>query len=320
MLYPLTFKSVYKERVWGGRNLENLLGRKLPEGKIGESWDLCNHKNGMSIVESGDLAGETLAELMAEYKETLMGQDYNASGYFPLLIKVLDANDQLSVQVHPDDEYAYKVEKEAGKTEAWYVLAAKADAKIIYGLKEEITKEAFRTAVKAGNVMACLREVPVKKGDLIYVPSGSVHALLEGVVVYEVQQNSNTTYRVYDYNRVDQEGQTRELHTEKALEVISFGGQAAVDFNQDSITCPYFKMQKMRLEKEIPDATQDRLLIYCIISGQGKISYRNGAVAVRRGETVLIPAELGEFKVSGGLEFLRISTRQLGHYVMSSQD
>jgi len=309
MVYPLTFKPVYKERVWGGRNLENLLGRKLPEGKIGESWDLCSHKNGMSIVENGDLAGKTLAKLMADYKETLMGQDYNPSGYFPLLIKVLDANDQLSVQVHPDDEYAYRVNKEAGKTEAWYVLAAKSGAKIIYGLREEVTKEDFRAAVKAGKVMACLREVPVKKGDMIYVPSGLVHALLDGVVVYEVQQNSDTTYRVYDYDRVDRNGQTRELHTEKALEVITFGRQAAVDFNKDSIACPYFKMQKMWLENEIPDTAQDHFLIYCIISGQGKISYGNGMVTVRRGETVLIPAGLGEFKVSGHLEFLRICTR-----------
>jgi len=309
MVYPLTFKPVYKERIWGGRILENLLGRKLPAGKIGESWELYSHKNGMSIVENGDLAGKTLAELVADYKETLMGQDYNPSGYFPLLIKVLDANDQLSVQVHPDDEYAYRVDKEAGKTEAWYVLAAKSDARIIYGLREEITKEDFRAAVKAGKVMACLREVPAKKGDMIYIPSGLVHALLGGVVVYEVQQNSDTTYRIYDYNRVDRNGQTRELHIEKALEVITFGQQPAVDFNKDSIACPYFKMQKMWLENEISDTTQDHFLIYCIIGGQGKISYRNGMVTVRRGETVLIPASLGEFKVSGHLEFLRICTR-----------
>lgn len=306
-MYPLTFKPVYKERVWGGRNLEHLLGRKLPEGKIGESWDLCNHKNGMSIVENGDLAGMTLAELMTEYKEVLMGQDYNFSGYFPLLIKVLDANDQLSIQVHPDDEYGYRVEKEAGKTEAWYVLAAKENAKIIYGLKEEITKEDLWAAVKTDNVMACLREVPVKKGDMIYVPSGLVHALFEGVVVYEVQQNSDTTYRVYDYNRVDQKGRTRELHTEKALEVITFGRQAAVNFHTDSITCPYFNLKKMRLKKAIADTTHDRFLIYCILEGQGEISYRNGRINVTQGKTVLIPAGLGEFKVSGDLEFLRIS-------------
>ena len=308
-MYPIKFKPVYKEHVWGGRNLESLLRRKLPEGKIGESWDLCSHKNGMSIVENGYLAGKTLAELMADYKETLMGKDYNPSGYFPLLIKVLDANDPLSVQVHPDDEYAYRVEKEAGKTEAWYVLAAKADAKLIYGLKEEITKEDFRAAVKAGKVMTCLREVLVKKGDMIYVPSGMVHALFKGVVVYEVQQNSDTTYRVYDYNRVDQFGQTRELHTKKAVEVITFGRQAAVDFNHDNIVCPYFNMRKMRLEREIQETTQDSFLIYCIISGQGEISYRSGSVSVRQGETVLIPAGLEEYTVSGNLELLRISMR-----------
>lgn len=309
-MYPLKFRPVYQERVWGGRNLEELLGRKLPGGKIGESWELCSHSHGMSTVTNGDLAGKTLQELIFEYREGLMGKDYDPSGYFPLLIKALDANDRLSVQVHPDDEYAFRSEKEAGKTEAWYVLAAKPGAKIIYGLKEHITKENLREAVKAGSVLTCLREVLVKKGDMIYVPSGMVHALLEGVAVYEVQQNSDTTYRVYDYNRVDQEGWARELHTDKALDVIRFGRQAVVDFTQDEISSPYFKMRRVRIVKELQEAPQNSFLIYCIIQGQGEIVHQFGREPVCQGETLLIPAGLGEFKVRGDLEILKISTHK----------
>lgn len=306
-MYPLKFLPVYKERIWGGHNLARLLGRKLPKAKIGESWDLCCHKNGMSVVANGHLTGKTLAELMAEYKEELMGKAYDPGGYFPLLIKIIDANDKLSVQVHPDDDYANRVEGEPGKTEAWFVIAAKPDAQIIYGLKDEVSRENFRQAFRTGDIMACLREVAVKQGDMVYIPSGLVHALLDGVLVYEVQQNSDTTYRVYDYGRVDKDGRPRDLHIDKALDVIKFDGQEDAPYNKDKIESPYFQMQKIRIDNERPDVSNDSFLIYCIISGVGEIAYHGGIESINKGETVLIPASLKEFTVSGNLELLRIA-------------
>ncbi|CAA7600113.1 Mannose-6-phosphate isomerase [Acididesulfobacillus acetoxydans] len=305
-MYPLKFLPVYKERVWGGHNLARLLGRKLPKDKIGESWDLCCHQNGMSIVANGHLRGKTLAELMAEYKEELMGKAYDPAGYFPLLIKIIDANNKLSVQVHPDDEYAHEVEGEPGKAEAWYVIEAKPDAKIVYGLKDEVSRENFRQAVRTGEIMACLREVPVKQGDIIYIPSGLIHALLAGVLVYEVQQNSDTTYRVYDYGRLDKDGKLRELHIENALDVINFSGQEDTHFDKDMIDSPYFQMERIRIDNERSDKLNDSFLIYCIIGGKGGIAYHGGIEAINKGETVLVPASLKEVTVRGNLELLRI--------------
>lgn len=307
-MYPLKFKPLYKERIWGGSRLQAVLGRKLPGSRIGESWELSCHKNGMSVVANGKLTEKTLAELLAEYPGELMGKSYASTTGFPLLIKAIDANDNLSVQVHPDDGYAYRVEQEAGKTEAWYVLEAKPDAHIIYGLKEGITSKDFGRAVDSDQIMDCLRVVPVKKGDMVYVPAGLVHALLEGVTVYEVQQSSDITYRIYDYGRVDENGKARELHTAKALDVIQFAHQPGCNFNKQAIVCPYFTMEKLQVDQELHDNTKGCFLIYLLIAGDGEIIYQGGNDSLTRGDTVLIPADLGEFRVRGNVEFLRVST------------
>lgn len=309
-MYPLKFKPVFQERIWGGSKLAKLLGRKLPGNRIGESWELSSHQHGMSVVTNGALVGKTLTELLTEFPEDLMGRSYQPHSGFPLLIKAIDANDNLSVQVHPDDDYAYRVEKEAGKTEAWYVLDAKPDAKIIYGLKEGITRKEFALAIQSGRIIECLKVVPVKQGDMIYVPAGLVHALLDGVVVYEVQQNSDITYRVYDYDRVGDDGKSRELHTEKALDVIQFAFQESSNFNRQAIVCPYFTMKKVQVEKEHYDRTGDSFLIYLIIAGSGEIIFQEGCEKLTRGDTVLIPASLSEFKVRGNGQLLRVTATE----------
>ncbi len=307
-MYPIKFNKVYKERIWGGNRLGELLGGTLPGTRIGESWELCCHPNGMSVVANGSLAGKTLAELLIEYPYELMGGNFRPNDRFPLLIKAIDANDNLSVQVHPDDDYAYRGEKEAGKTEAWYVLDAKNEAKIIYGLKEGVSKEDFLEAIQSNRLMESLRVVPVKKGDMIYVPAGLVHALLEGIVVYEVQQNSDTTYRVYDYGRVDKDGQARELHLDKALDVIQFGDQENIDFSNQEIVCPYFKMKYVRIQKHWSDHTNNDLVVYLLVAGSGELIFQDGKKFLTRGETVLLPASLGEMEVKGNLEILRITS------------
>lgn len=306
-IYPLKFKPIYKERVWGGTNLTRLLGRKLPGERIGESWDLACHKNNISRVANGVLAGRTLAELLGNHPLELLGGSFQTDTNFPLLIKIIDANDKLSVQVHPDDDFANKIDKEAGKSEAWYVLDAKNDARIIYGLKSEISKEEFQSAIRAGRIMDCLQEAPVKKGDMIYIPTGQVHALLDGIVVYEVQQNSDTTYRVFDYDRLDSSGKSRQLHQDKALEVIRFGRKADLNFTTDRLECPYFKIRNQRLEDCQYDATDGKFLIYFVISGSGGISFKDGFVSLRRSDTIFIPAALGNFNICGKLDLLRIN-------------
>lgn len=306
-MYPLKFTPIYKERIWGGNNLRKAFDRQLPGNHIGESWELSSHSNGTSVVANGKLAGKDLNELMTVYKEKLMGKKYTKGEPFPLLIKIIDANDQLSIQVHPEDEYACRVEGEAGKTEAWYVLNAKADAQIIYGLKGDISKEDFIKAVESNTIGDTLKLESVVAGDMIFVPAGMIHALLNGVMVYEVQQNSDTTYRVYDYDRVGDDGKRRELHIGKAIDVINFKEQLSYDFKDSSIHCQYFTLEKLAIEGERIDNTKDQFVIYCIIAGNGEIVYEDSVESLGAGETVLIPACLGDFIIKGNVEVLKIT-------------
>jgi mannose-6-phosphate isomerase len=306
-MYPLKFIPIYQERIWGGRNLEKVFGRKIHGDHIGESWDLSSHPNGTSIVENGFLAGKNLNEIIAEYKEKLMGKKFVNEKPFPLLIKILDANDNLSIQVHPDDECAHKAAGEAGKTEAWYVVYAKQEAHIVYGLKNHITKEEFCKAVEDNRIVDTVKKVAVKSGDMIFVPAGTVHALLDGVMVYEVQQNSDTTYRIYDYDRVGDDGKRRELHIDKALEVINFVEQPSSIFTNPSINCQHFSMEKLAIAGEVYEKTNDQFIVYCVIEGSGEIRYEKALERLRPGDTVLIPACLESFIIRGNLLLLKIT-------------
>lgn len=224
-LYPLTFRPVYKDYIWGGRNLETRFGRSLPEGRVAESWEIAAHEDGDALVANGPLAGKTLTAVHRQLGLDLVGRN-NAwaekRNKFPLLVKLLDANDRLSVQVHPDDAYALANEgNELGKTEMWVVLHAEPGAAVILGVKKGTTPEMFRQAIDDGKLEPYLHHIPVQTGDVVCVPSGSLHAILAGLVIAEIQQNSNTTYRVYDWNRL-QDGKPRPLHIDKALDVINF--------------------------------------------------------------------------------------------------
>jgi mannose-6-phosphate isomerase len=305
-MYPMKFKPIYKEMIWGGANLEKIFGKKVPSNHTGESWELSSHSNGTSVVANGYLAGKDLNAIIGEYKEKLMGEKFANEKYFPLLIKIIDANDKLSIQVHPDDDHADQVQGEAGKTEAWYVVEAKENAQIVYGIKDHITKHDFIKAVETNRVHDMVNKVAVKSGDMILVPAGTIHTLLDGVVVYEVQQNSDTTYRVYDYNRTDNHGKMRELHTEKAIQVINFGEQPNCIFPDNRIQCQYFSMEKVAVDGQKAEMTTDQFIIYCVVSGSGKILYNESVEELNHGDTVLIPACLGNFTLKGNLELLKI--------------
>ena len=223
--YPLLFRPVLKSAIWGGHNLEKF-GRNIPAEGIAESWEIAAHPNGSSIVANGIHAGKNLAELTNELGAALIGTNASwalARGKFPLLVKLLDANRSLSVQVHPKDPYALAHEgNELGKTEMWVVLDAKPGAQIILGVQHGTTPDKFRAGIEQGHLEPFLHYVGVKAGDHVCVPAGSLHAILDGIVIAEIQQNSDTTYRVYDWNRVDSNGKARELHIDKAMDVINF--------------------------------------------------------------------------------------------------
>lgn len=224
-LYPLLFQPVLKDYIWGGRNLEIILGRELSDGRVAESWEIAAHEDGSSVVTNGRYRGLTLKEVHAQLGLDLIGRN-NAwaqkRGKFPLLIKLLDASDKLSVQVHPDDSYALTHEgNELGKSEMWFVLHAEPGAEIILGVQRGVTSAQFRESIIDGSLEQILHRVPVSAGDHVCVPSGTLHAILGGILIAEIQQNSNTTYRVYDWNRT-QGGKPRPLHIDKAMDVINF--------------------------------------------------------------------------------------------------
>lgn len=311
MIYPLFFKPVYKDYIWGGRNFENVLNRRdLPEGKVAESWELCCHKNGMSVVSNGELAGKTIQEVIDIYGEKLLGTNNNSKDRFPLLIKILDANDKLSVQVHPSDEYALKNENDLGKTEMWYVVDAKQGAQIVYGLKQGTKKDDLLNSIKSGTLEKHLNYVDIKKGDVIYIPSGTVHALLEGALIAEIQQNSDSTYRVYDWNRLDKEGKGRPLHIEKAMEVINFEYSNQIIHTSDKtsvlIDCPHFNVSKVVVSDNYQDETDNTTFhIYTALDGEGIVIYNNIEYPINKGTTFMIPASPGSYKINGKLELLK---------------
>ncbi len=315
-IYPLKFEPVFRDYIWGGRNLEKLFGRELPPGKVAESWEISAHEVSSTEVKSGSLRGKTLPEVMTLLGEKLVGSHYKEAverDVFPLLIKLLDANRDLSVQVHPDDDYAQTHENgEHGKTEMWYVLWAKPNAQLIYGLKAGTTKESFRRALNEKNLESCLHYLNVKSGDVIFVPPKTIHALLAGAVVAEIQQNSNVTYRVYDWNRVDDNGNSRPLHIDKALDVINFDMEEPSAARRKLLETdngleraelarsPHFIVEEVKLvENASYRGTCDgsSMEIWGCIEGTCTIEWNGAPVDFERVRFVLLPAALGEFSV-----------------------
>jgi mannose-6-phosphate isomerase len=224
VLYPLTFQPVFKERIWGGRELERLYGKKLPPGAvIGESWEISDRPGDASVIANGPLAGKNLRWLMTHHAaEILGGAKPAAEGRFPLLCKILDARDKLSLQVHPPASKAAELKGEP-KTEMWYTADAAPDASLYVGFKHGVTRAEFEKKISDGSVADCFHRVPVKVGDTMFLPSGRVHAIGDGLVIFEIQQNSDTTYRVFDWNRVGLDDKPRELHVAQSLASIDFG-------------------------------------------------------------------------------------------------
>lgn len=318
-MYPLKFKKNLIKKIWGGREFEKM-GIPLPDNDLyGESWEVSSHKNGMSIVENGIFKGETLQNLLSKYKEVLVGETvYNKYGNnFPLLIKYLDVNDKLSVQVHPSDEYALRVEKEFGKSETWYILDASPDATLIMGVKEGVTKENFLERFARKDFDSLFNIVKVKKGDFIDVKPGLIHASLTGsVVICETQQNSDTTYRIYDFDRLVG-GELRPLHLEKAVEVINFDEKPMISTNETRLAIElknclkeelvrnqYFKIDRLKITEDFSDEINSNFKVYSALSGKGELLCNNQYYPMNMGDTYFIPSNLS-ITILGEVEILK---------------
>jgi mannose-6-phosphate isomerase len=316
LLYPLRFKKVFIDKIWGGDALENVLGMDIPAGKkIGESWEISAHPHGMSIVENGKLAGKTLQEILDEYKGDLVGHEVyeEYKNLFPLLIKYLDVNDRLSIQVHPSDEYAMKHENELGKSESWYVIEASDDAKLILGMKDGMTKEKFIEDAKNNKFNDMFDIKAVKSGDFIDINPGTVHASLEGsVLIAEIQENSDVTYRIYDFDR-EENGVKRDLHIDKAAEVIDFGMKVNIisgnlsdtETEKRLVEKKYYTIDKIRIKNsKKEDIDKKSMIIYSILEGTGKIKYEDGELEIKKGESILVPVNVN-VSLEGDIELLR---------------
>ena len=339
-MYPIRFENVYYKKIWGGRDLE-AFRNNLPSGDVGESWDIACHPSGTGVVANGELKGKKFDEIISEFGHALVGSKVSTEK-FPLLVKLINSGEKLSVQVHPGDEYAQRVENQLGKTEAWYVVNAKPGAKLIVGTKN-CDKEVFAKAIEEGKSEDYLNVVDVKKGDCFLINSGLVHAICEGLIIVEIQQNSDVTYRVYDY------GRPREIHVEKSLdvidfklraenlsnkEVVKFDGFSKVDFGENK----YFGMQKINIETEWNDCSnEEKFFILTCVDGcgtieghetvegdgtlegdgtNGQVNETNGQVdkdmikqgfceEIKMGDSYLIPATLGKYVVKGNLAVIK---------------
>jgi mannose-6-phosphate isomerase len=315
--YPLKFKPELQERVWGGQALAQF-GLPLPEGaSIGEAWTIGDHPNGTTVVVNGELAGVGLDAVRQQYGSEWFGKKFakNKSARFPLLIKLLDCNDDLSVQVHPTDDYEKLPQGELGKTEMWVVLDAEPGAKIIYGLKSGLNRDKLERAIAEKRITDCLQEVTVEPGDVFFIPAGTVHALCSGVLVAEIQQNSDTTYRLYDYDRPGLDGKPRELHIQDSLNVTNYDnagakrGKSAItrtNYWIELAKCKYFVTEKAVVSRQWAQATTaDTFTILIVAGGNGSIRWHDGSLELKSGECVLLPATLGEYTLEGSLDLIR---------------
>jgi mannose-6-phosphate isomerase len=308
---PLFLKPVFKERIWGGTALATQFGYDIPTNQTGECWAISAHTNGPSIIENGPYAGLSLDELYQKHPE-LFGNPKEA--VFPLLTKILDANTDLSVQVHPEDEYA-KIHENGGlgKTECWYILDCKEGADMIFGHNAK-TKEEFIQQINAGKWNDLLRRVKIKPGDFFYVPSGTIHALCEGTLVLETQQSSDTTYRVYDYDRRDAEGILRELHLEKAIDVTTVPHHETgvipkvEERDQATITTfvksEFFSVYKWAVDGKATFSSDDRYLLVSVIKGDGALVHAGERYSLKKGMHFILPVGFGEFELDGNAEFI----------------
>ena len=307
-LYPLKFQPILKEKIWGGQKLKTILNKDSDSPKTGESWEISDVEGDASVVINGKLKGQSLKHLLETYKSGLIGaKNYNVFGNkFPLLIKFIDAKEDLSIQLHPNDELAKKRHNSFGKTEMWYVMQADKDAKLIVGFNQKMTSETYLKNLEDKTLPEILNFDTVKEGDTYFIEVGRVHAIGAGVMLAEIQQTSDITYRVYDWDRVDDNGNERELHNDLAIDAFNFDmennfrvGYSKEDNKSNKmVSCPYFTTNFIHLEgKTEKQNSIDSFIIYICVDGIVDIQFAKGVETISKGETILIPAALKDFSL-----------------------
>jgi len=309
-LYPFTFYSIYKDKIWGGDKIRTVLGKdfgNLPN--CGETWELSSVADYVSVIKNGSYEGKKLSWLIEEYGEELLGKELTVrtKGEFPLLIKFIDAQDDLSIQVHPDDDLARKRNAGQGKTEMWYVIQADPNAHLISGFNREVAQETYLEYLQKEQLEEILNFEKVQADDVFFMPAGRVHSIGKGILLTEIQQTSDTTYRIYDFNRVDDQGRSRDLHTEEALEAIDFHHypdyRTSYDQNNrdtvNLVTCPYFTTNRIYSDQNIMRdySHLDSFVVYIGLEGEVDITCRGGNFQLKRGDVYLIPAALNQLEI-----------------------
>lgn len=313
----LKLNAPCKDYLWGGNRLREEYGKKTDSDKIAESWELSCHKDGQSVIEGGEFDGKTLSEYIEAKGKGVLGTNCERFEYFPILIKLIDAKDNLSVQVHPSNEYALRVEGEYGKTEMWYIVDCNEGAELLYGFKHEIGEEEFAERIKNNTLLEVTNNVPVHKGDVFFIESGTLHAIGKGILIAEIQQNSNTTYRIYDYGRVGADGRPRQLHIEKAVEVTdrippkypttAQGAPEKVEGGVKTLlrSCEYFNVNKLEVDGEMKlNADEKSFKSLLFLDGSAEIVSGDGRASAVKGDSFFVPAGSGEFTISGKCEVI----------------
>lgn len=309
----MKLKPAFKDYLWGGTKLKESYHKQSELSIMAESWEVSTHKDGPSVIANGSYAGKTLPQFIESVGRDVLGTKGKAFEDFPMLIKFIDAKGNLSIQVHPDNEYAKRVEHEYGKTEMWYILDAEEGATLYFGTNQEVTKEEFHKKIENDTVLDVLKKVPVHKGDVFFIEAGTIHAIGEGIVICEIQQNSNSTYRVYDFGRVGADGKPRQLHIEKALDVSNLKPLES-DFKpcgkmekQDGYdctmlgTCEYFTTYLYNVESTCTvEVNEESFVAVIILDGEGTIDQESFV----KGDSFFIPANAGKVSIQGNCQFI----------------
>ncbi len=311
MKYPMKLSPSVKDYVWGGSKLKRVWGKRSDSDIIAESWELSCHKDGPCVIENGAYAGKTLAQVLDEYPD-LKGSRCDKFDFFPILIKLIDAQSNLSIQVHPNDDYALEREGQYGKTEMWYIVDAEEGAGVYCGFKSAMRKQDIVDILNQGNITDYLNFIKVSKGDTIYIPSGTVHAICGGLLICEVQQNSSLTYRLYDYGRFDKSGNKRQLHIDKAVEVIDSDIVCAKNSEVKDIgggvrelaECKYFTVSELTVSGELELRVVDSFISLTAVEGGGVIVYDGDEYEIGRGDTYFLPADMGRAALKGCMKVI----------------
>jgi len=319
-LYPLKFNPILKERLWGGSKLNTVLGKPITTDITGESWELSTVKGDVSIVANGSLANTSLQELIETQGEALLGKSVieRFGTEFPILIKFIDAKQDLSIQLHPNDALAKERHDSFGKTEMWYIMDAEPDAELIVGFNKDVTKEEYAKSLENDELLELLNYEKVKEGDTFFINTGKIHAIGAGVMLAEIQQTSDVTYRVFDFNRKDKEGNLRELHTDLALDAIDYRKKddfkvhykTTANESNSMVDCPYFKTNFIELTNNLSLDTKQRdsFTIFMCVGGGATVKTEGGEVTLKKGETVLVPAATQTIELnSEGAKLLEVT-------------